>query len=389
MSDFTIVSVEGFACSVSLAQPVMMGLGMATKREAVVIKITTESGLVGWGEAHHGRAPRAIEALVNSTVRDLVVGQDAAETTAVWERVFRNQLATHGTGAAAACALSGVDMALWDIRAKAAGWPLYRLLGGRKRAIPAYAGGVALGYKEPSALVEDVQALVAQGFTAVKLRIGQNVDSDVARVRAVREAVGPDLAIMTDANAQYSAEQVTRIVPVFEELGVGWLEEPFPPQGRRQYIEAARRSRVPLAAGENHYTRYEFAELIEDGAVSVLQPDASKVGGVTEMMRVAALASVANLPICPHTSITGINMAATIHLIASMPTAHYFEADIAKGNALRSGLCSSPFEIDVDGNVVPSDAPGIGVDVDEDFLHAHPLTDGPAFIPLKNDSIAA
>ena len=384
MSDFTITSVEGIACSVPLAAPVMMGLGLAMKREAIVIKVTTEGGLVGWGEAHHGRAPRAVEALVNSTMRDLVVGQDAAETTAVWERVFRNQLATHGTGAAAACALSGLDTALWDIRAKAAGWPLYRLLGGQKKDIPAYAGGVALGYKEPSALVEDVLEVISRGYTAVKLRIGQDVASDLARVRAVREAVGPDFVLLTDANAQYTLEDVMAVTPVFEELGIGWLEEPFAPQDRRLYREAARATSIPLAAGENHYTRYDFAQVIEDGAVRVLQPDASKVGGVTEIMRVAALASVAGLPICPHTAITGINMAATVHLIASMPNARYFEADIAKGNDLRNKLCSSPFEVDAAGNVTPLDAPGIGVEVDEDFLRGHPLTEGPAFIPLDS-----
>ena len=379
-NDFTIERVEGIACSVPLARPVQMGLGTAVKREAVVVKVTVASGLTGYGEAHHCRAPAAIEALVNTTMRDLLTGQDAAAVTAVWERVYRNQLATHGMGSAAACALSGIDLALWDIRAQAAGWPLYRLLGGQSRAIPAYAGGVALGYSEPAVLVADVQDCLARGFAAVKLRIGQDVRADLARVRAVREAVGPEVQIFTDANAQYSPADVLAIAPAFDELGIGWLEEPFAPQDRRQYAQAAQRTRTPLAAGENHYTRFEFAELIDDQAVSILQPDASKCGGVTEMLRIGALAATAGLPVCPHTSITGINMAATIHLIASLPTGRYFEADIARGNGLRDELCSAPFEL-ANGTVTPLDRPGIGVAVDDDFLRAHPLTPGAAFIP--------
>jgi L-alanine-DL-glutamate epimerase-like enolase superfamily enzyme len=199
-------------------------------------------------------------------------------------------------------------------------------------------------------------------------------------VRAVREAVGPDVQIFTDANAQYSPADVLAVAPAFDELGIGWLEEPFAPQARRQYAEAAQRTRTPLAAGENHYTRFEFAELIADQAVGILQPDASKCGGVTEMLRIGALAATAGLPVCPHTSITGINMAATIHMIASLPTGRYFEADIARGNGLRDELCSSPFEL-TNGTVTPHDRPGIGVAVDEDFLRAHPLTPGAAFIP--------
>jgi D-galactarolactone cycloisomerase len=380
MSDFTIERVEGIACSVPLAAPVQMGLGTALKREAVVVKVSVRSGLTGFGEAHHCRAPAAMEALVNTTMRDLLTGEDGAAVTAIWDRVYRNQLATHGMGSAAACALSGIDMALWDIRAQAAGWPLYRLLGGQSRAIPAYAGGVALGYKEPAALVTDVEECLAQGFGAVKLRIGQDVRSDLARVRAVREAIGPDVQVFTDANAQYEPADVLAVAPAFDELGIGWLEEPFAPQDRRQYAEAARRTRTPLAAGENHYTRFGFGELIADQAVSILQPDASKCGGVTEMLRIGALAATAGLPVCPHTAITGINMAATIHLIAALPTARYFEADVARGNDLRARLCSSPYELQ-GGTVKPLEQPGIGVEVDEDFLRAHPLTPGPAFIP--------
>src|SRR5262249_35650717 len=144
--------------------------------------------------------------------------------------------------------------------------------------------------------------------TAVKLRVGDTAALDIARVRAVREAYGDDLVILTDANAQYTVATVARVLPALEELGVGWLEEPFPTHARHPYREAGRMTRTPIAAGENHYLRYDFLHMIEDGAVGVFQPDVSKAGGIAETQRIAALAAAVQIPVCPHTSITGINM---------------------------------------------------------------------------------
>jgi L-alanine-DL-glutamate epimerase-like enolase superfamily enzyme len=381
VSDLTIRSVEGFACSADLKEPVAMGLGLVVKREAVVIKVTTEGGLVGWGEAHHARSPKAMETLVNTTMRDLLVGMEATATTQVWQRVYANQLATHGMGSASVTALSGIDIALWDIRAKAVGWPLYRLLGGQSRPLPAYAGGVSLGFQPPESLVAEATPMVESGYTALKLRIGQTVAADVARIEAVRSAFGPELNIFVDANAQYTMAQATQIVPELERLGVGWFEEPFTPYAYRSYRDLKQITRVPLAAGENHFTRFDFQRLLDEGSVRILQPDVSKTGGITEMMRVAAMASANHLPFCPHSSITGISMSATLHLMCALPNAEWFEAELAQGNGLRDELCDAPYEVDSTGCVVPREGIGVGVDVDEDYLHAHPLTEGPAFVP--------
>jgi L-alanine-DL-glutamate epimerase-like enolase superfamily enzyme len=163
---------------------VTLGIGRAVKRDAVVVKVTVEGGLVGWGEAHHGRCPGAVAHLVNTTLRQLVVGLDATDPVGVWARVYKMQLGSHGMGAAAALGLSGIDLALWDLRGKAVGWPLYRLLGGAARPIPAYAGGVSLGWQEPAALVEEVRALLEAGFRAVKLRVGDSPARDLTRVAA-------------------------------------------------------------------------------------------------------------------------------------------------------------------------------------------------------------
>lgn len=357
-----------------------LGIGRAVKRDAVVVKVTTDAGLVGWGESHHGRAPGAVAHLVNTTLRQLVLGMDAADVVGVWARVYRMQLGSHGLGAGAAIALSGIDMALWDIRGRATGWPLYRLLGGARRSIPAYAGGVSLGYQEPPALVEEVGALVAAGYRAVKLRVGDTPARDLERVAAVRRAFGDDLVILTDANTGYSVDDARRAMPGLEAHRVGWLEEPFPAHDHASYARAATFGRVPLAAGENHYTRFEFTRLIEDRVVTVLQPDLSKTGGLTETLRIAALASAWKLPIHPHTSMTGINMAASIHFLAAIENGGYFEADVSKHNLFRDALVSPPYRLDADGGVSPLDGPGLGLEVDETFLAKHPVIDGPAYV---------
>jgi L-alanine-DL-glutamate epimerase-like enolase superfamily enzyme len=361
-------------------QNVTLGIGRAVKRDSVLVKIETDEGVTGWGESHHGRCPGAIAKLVDTTISELVVGLDALDVVGVWSRVHRMQLASHGMGAAAAMALSGIDLALWDIRAKVAGWPLYRMLGGSSKPIKAYAGGISLGWQAPESLADEAQSYVEAGWRALKLRCGDLVSRDLARVRAVRERVGDEIDILVDANTNYSLDDARRAMPVFDELGIGWLEEPFSPLDDRAYETATSYGTVPLAAGENHFTRFDFTRLIDGGAVTVLQPDLSKTGGITEAMRIAAMGSAWKLTINPHTSATGVNMAATLNLLAAIDNPGYFEGDLAKHNPFRDEVGGLPYKLDADGCVRPSDKPGIGLEVDETFIKAHPLIDGPCYV---------
>jgi L-alanine-DL-glutamate epimerase-like enolase superfamily enzyme len=169
-------------------------------------------------------------------------------------------------------------------------------------------------------------------------------------------------------------------MPAMDELGIGWLEEPFPAQDYRSYREAKSWGRTPLAAGENHYTRFEFNRVIEDGAITILQPDLSKTGGVTEALRIAALASAWKLPVNPHSSMTGLNHAASIHFLAAIDNGGYFEGDVSRSNKFRDELVENPGAVDRDGNVWPLEAPGIGLEVNEDFLAKHPPIEGPGYI---------
>lgn len=382
-SGLRVREVQAFPTSfpVDPKDSVTLGVGRTIKRDAVIVKITTEDGIVGWGEAHHGRCPGAVAHLANTTLRTLVVGCDADDVSGIWQRMYQRQLASHGMGAGACLAISGIDMALWDIRAKALGVPLYRLLGGTSKPVPAYAGGVSLGYQDPQSLVDEARVHVEQGYRAVKLRIGDTVKNDLLRVAAVRKAFDDELDILTDANTAYNLVDARAAMPGLDDYRVGWLEEPFPAHDYRSYREARAFGRLPLAAGENHYTRFEFDRVIEDGVITILQPDLSKTGGITEALRVAALASSWKLPIHPHTSMTALNMAASVHFLAAIDNAGYFEADVSRNNLFRDKLVDKPpFVVGADGTTCPLESPGIGLEVDEQFLKRHPVIEGAAYI---------
>lgn len=360
---------------------VRLGIGRSVKRDAVLVRVETHEGHVGWGEAHHGRCPGAIAKLIDTTLRELVVGMDAHDVSGVWARVFKMQLASHGMGAAAAMALSGLDIALWDLRCQATGWPLYRLLGGSAKPVKAYAGGIALGWQEPRLLAEEALFHIASGYRAIKLRVGDTAVKDIARVQAVRKAVGDEIDILVDANTNYTLDDVRKVMPAYEEAAVGWLEEPFAPQDRRAYAVAATLGRVPLAAGENQFTRYEFATLLEDGQVQFVQPDLSKTGGITEALRIAAMASAVKLTVNPHTSATAINMATTIHFLCGIDNPGYFEGDVTSLNPFRDQLADKPpYVLDGNGCVTPYEGVGIGLKIDLDFIARHPLIDGPCYV---------
>jgi len=377
-----IVEVVAFPTSFRVPEggTVTLGIGRAVKRDAVIVKVVTDEGIVGWGESHAGRALTSIAKLIETTLSQLIIGMDATDVDGVWARIYKFQLGSHGMGAAAAMAMSGIDMALWDIRGKAVGWPLYRLLGGTSRPVDAYAGGVALGYQAPEQLVEEAGSFIAGGYRAVKLRIGDTVARDLERIAAVREAFGPELVIMTDANTGYSVEDVRHAMPVMDDLRVRWLEEPFPAHDHRSYATARTFGTTPLAAGENHYTRFEFTRVLEDGVITIWQPDLSKCGGVTEAMRIAAMGSAYKLSFNPHSSMTGLNQAASIHLLSAIDNAGYFEADASQNNLFRDELCSEPWRIGEDGYVRPLEGPGLGLEIDEGFLLAHPAIDGPSYV---------
>ncbi len=381
--DLIIKEIKAIPISfpIEIENRVRLGIGNSIKNDAVIVKVITEGGLIGWGEAHHGRCPGAIAHLINTTIKMLVEGQNATDINAIWNIIYRNQLASHGMGTGACLALSGLDLALWDIKGKYLGLPLYKVLGGSRKSIPTYAGGVALGYQPTERLIEEARPLIEQGYKALKLRVGDNTTDDISRITGIRKEFGESITLLTDANTGYSLNDVRTIMPFLDELNVGWLEEPFPAHDYRSYYEAKKLGRTALAAGENHYTRFEFNRLIEEKNITILQPDLSKSGGMTEVIRVANLASSWMLPIHPHSSKTALNMAASIHLLSAIDNSGYFEADVSKNNLFRDHLTDEkPYNVDENGVVRAIEKPGIGLDVDEVFLKNHPVIEGSSYI---------
>lgn len=349
-------------------RPRALGLGSALRRDFVLVRIECSDGSVGYGEAFHGHAGTAVAEIVNTTMQDVVIGRRVDEMLAVREETRSRFLSGAGMGGIA-LAQSGIDIAMWDAYGKSVGQPVWRLLHATRREFPAYAGGFTLGFSEPEVLVAELERFVAAGFRAAKVRLGDSPERDLARVRAVRDALGSEFEIMTDANLGLNYP-MARIVPGLAEVGIAWLEEPFTPERPEDFAALRAQRAVPIAAGENLSGAPQFSDWIRRGAVDVVQPDASRAGGITELLRIAAIAQAAGIGFAPHISHTGLNHAATLHALAGTGDDGWFEADPTPVNPFRVGPISGG--VVVSGGVARlSDQPGLGVVVDEDELVAH------------------
>ncbi|WP_162606595.1 mandelate racemase/muconate lactonizing enzyme family protein [Jiangella asiatica] len=365
----TIVDVRAYHLSHRFRLPPRpQSRGSAVKRDMVLVKLTSSEGVVGYGESYHGHAPTTVADFVNTTLREAVLGEDVHDVEGISFKVYMRYLIGAGLGAAVLHALSGLDMALWDVRGKALGVPAYTLLGGRRREFRAYAGGLNLGFQPPEELIDEIERLrESHGFTAVKLRLGDTVENDLLRVERVREHFGGDLEIMGDANLGYTYSEVYRLLPGLADNAVTWLEEPLTRDNIDGYADMRRRSGVPIAAGENLYGRLELKHWLGRRALDVVQSDCSKTGGVTELKKIGDLAATHQLRFAPHTSHTRLNHAATLHVMSALPSSYVYEADASHDNQFHEELITA--ELDVVGGLVrPPSKPGLGVTVNEDLL---------------------
>jgi L-alanine-DL-glutamate epimerase-like enolase superfamily enzyme len=376
-----IVRVRASAHSRALTGTlVRLGLGANTKRDCVVVRVTADDGSVGWGEAHHGQNPTAIAEVVEKGLGSLILGADPFDTEGIFSRLSRQQVVTHGLGAGSVIALSGIDIALWDLKGKLLGQPVYRLLGGARKKIRAYAGGLSLGFKPPEVLEGEVRTLVEAGYTAIKLRVGDHPKRDAERVGHIRKTFGDALDIAVDAATRYTPLDLPDVLAYCEKYRVYWLEEPFTPDNLAAYADLARRTPVPIAAGENHYTRQAFRDLFAQRCISVAQADCTKAGGISEVKKIMDMAGAWHLWAAPHISHTIISTAANAHLLCALSNALIFEADVGDINPFRTDLAGRVYEV-VDGHIEPLDRPGLGLEIDEAVLAAHPGIPGPCYIP--------
>lgn len=359
---------------------VRQGVGNMVKRDLVLVRVVADNGTVGYGEAHMGLNPTAIAEVINHSIAPVVVGRDVHDIEGCWDCVYRHQIVTHGLGAGSVIALSGVDIALWDLRGKLLDLPVYKLMGGSKKRLRAYAGGMGLGWQPDEDLEREVGALIEKGYTAIKLRIGQGVVPDASKVRHIRKVFGNAIDIAVDAATRYTQSDLSAVIRFSENGEVLWLEEPFAPDDIAAYAELRRATRVPIAAGENHFTKHAFRDLLQQGAISILQPDSAKAGGLTETKKIADMGAAWHLQVAPHTSQSIIGTAANVHLLCAIPNGIIYEADISARNPWRDDLARNPIEV-VDGHIEPNDLPGLGLEIDEAMLEAFPPIPGASYVP--------
>ena len=373
-----IIEITARALSCPTPGGITFAVGRSAKRDMVLVKVVTDEGTVGWGEAHHAQAPSTIAAFVNDALGPSLIGQDPHAIEVLWDRVYRRFISTHGPGAAAVIGLSGVDLALWDIKGKELGQPVWRLLGGQKRRVPAYAGGISLGFQPVDELAREIEALMEQGYRMVKLRVGDSLERDLMRVDGIRRRFGPELALAADAGTRFHSRDLAGIVEICEAGRLTWLEEPFPPDNLPGYRRLKEVMATPLAAGENHFTRHELRTLVSESIIQYVQADCCKAGGISELMKIGALASTWHLAVAPHTSASVLSTAASLAVLSALPNGTWYEADVSRVNAFRDALGIGAPTV-VDGYIEASDRPGLGVEIDESVIDRYPVILGASY----------
>ncbi|WP_275295416.1 mandelate racemase/muconate lactonizing enzyme family protein [Amycolatopsis sp. La24] len=330
---------------------------------ATIVKVHAEDGTVGIGECYGLPAPEVTATVVSSVLAPLLLGQDALAGTAVWERLFQGQAAGGHNRGFYLEAIAGIDLALWDLRGKLAGQPVHRLLGGPIRdRIDCYASPVAL-HADPEASAEHARQYVETGFRALKVKIGRGARTDRAHLTAVREEVGEDVEILTDVNCAYDLDEATRVGAVLRDLGISWFEEPLQVDDLVNLAELRRRTGLTIVNGETHFTRFDLRDSLVAGAIDVFMPNVARCGGITEAMRIAALASAFHVDIAPHGVGSGISLAAALQLCAAVPNLRTYEYNRLP-NPIRERILVNPPEFR-DGALTVPQGPGLGIELDD------------------------
>jgi galactonate dehydratase len=373
----------------------------AQLRNWVFVKVSTdEPGLVGWGEATLEWKTRAVTGAVDD-LAELVVGEDPMRLEHVWQAMLRQQFFRGGI--VTMSALSGIDQALHDIKAKALGVPLYELLGGRVRdRVRLYdhlGGGESTAVYEnatPESFAERARASVADGFTALKilavppsrpLEGAASLRQAEALMGSVRDAVGDDVDVMIDLHGRTTAAAAIQYGLALAPFRPWFLEEPVQPGNVDALVEVARALPIPVATGERLVTRWEFREVLEKRACAVIQPDVCHCGGVAELRRIAAHAETHYIGVAPHNPLGPIATAVSIHLALAMP--NFLIQEVMRADVpWRDQVVDAPLEI-VDGHVLPPERPGIGVAVDEEAAAAHPYRPEPVTRAFQPDGAVA
>lgn len=361
-----VTRVEAIPLVAPLERPWRTGVATFTAFYTALVRVETDDGVVGHGECLARYHPRAWSDLVNEVLAPLVVGADPFDVEHVWERLYRSlgSFSGHSRGILLE-AMSGIDIALWDVMGRAVGQPVARLLGGTAREVPAYASSVTVDAK--AAMAERAAGYVAQGFRSLKVKIGRDLATERTVMAAVRGAVGDGIEIFVDANGAYEYPEAVAIARMLESFGVAWFEEPVRTEHRGSYAKLRAATSLALAAGEGEFTRWGMFELLRTDAIDVIQPDVARSGGITETRKLWAMATLFHARYAPHVGGSGaLCAAASVHLAASAPNVWSYECSVP-ANPLRDHLAFEPVghaSSVRDGRVPVPDRPGLGIEID-------------------------
>jgi D-galactarolactone cycloisomerase len=369
-----ITRVRTHLLEAALAQPFAYSRAWYSTRMAMLVEIETDSGLVGWGECY---GPARMTQAVVDNIAPWLIGADPLRNEVLWQDVYA-RLRDHGQKGVVIQGLSGIDIALWDLKGKHFGAPVHQLMGGALRTeVQAYATGL---YRREAGdpaqyLAEEARGYAAEGFKAVKLKVGFGVAEDLEVTRAVRAAIGPNVALMVDANHAYDSVAAIRLGRLIEPLDIGWFEEPVPPEDLAGYLAVKAALTIPVAGGECEFTRFGFRELLVQHAVDIVQPDTCAAGGLSECKKIADMAVAFGVRYNPHVWGTGIAIAASLHLLAVLPShtptslrplEPLLEFDRTE-HPIRQAILRQPIA-HAHGVVQVPDGPGLGIEIDREAL---------------------
>ena len=328
--------------------------GLIEGFELVTVRVRDAEGAEGTGYTYTvGTGGAAVHALIARDLAPRLAGREAEDIEALWQAMW---WALHygGRGGAQALAISAVDIALWDLRARRQRAPLWRVLGGFDPRVPCYAGGIDLELPLDG-LLRQTQEALARGFRAIKMKVGRpSLREDVERVRAMRAHLGAEFPLMVDANMRWSVDEAIRAARALRDLDLVWLEEPTIPDDVPGHARIVAEGGVPIAAGENLHTLHEFRALIAGGGVTFPEPDVTSCGGITIFMKICHLAEAFNLPVTSHGAHD-----VTVHLLAAVPNRSYLEAH---GFGLDRYI-ATPLQLE-SGRAIAPDRPGHGIQFD-------------------------
>jgi D-galactarolactone cycloisomerase len=362
-------------------------------RTAHLVEIETDEGITGWGECFGpGNIALANKFIVEKVIQPLIKGENPTNKEYIWHKVY-NSLRDSGQKGMPIQALSGIDIALWDILSKKANLPLYQLLGGKcNNQIPVYGYGMMLQKKPVEQLIElfqkEAKEIKEKNFKAMKMKIGIGPKDDLKLVKAVREAIGDDYKLMVDANHAYNLSDALYVGKGLDEMNIYWFEEPVAPEDYEGYKELKKKLNTNIAGGEAEFTKYGWNQLIKNRCVDIAQPEVCGLGGITEYLKVSALAQSNFIPIINHVWGSALSIAVNLHLLTSMPdmpgglfpSKPMLEFDTTSKNKFITELAEEKFSIldqvkNNNGFAKPLEEIGIGINPSKDFIKKYEVSD--------------